>query len=190
MTFLYCNGCKSIICYPAFYLKLAVACTTEYVMIYGGQGNQWCDWYLAQHNWLRADGQSRFSVRAIQGGCKQQIVGKARPCSAWYNLFCWTLMQFFILTKISKKNPKTFHFSEKTLIDVCRRRNDVLWEPFANHHICNVLSFNTIFTNTIYNTIIQYLQNQGQGMLLFMFNNLDEICNNTFPWRQSVTCPS
>ena len=40
MTFLYCNGCKSIICYPAFYLKLAVACTTEYVMIYGGQGKR------------------------------------------------------------------------------------------------------------------------------------------------------
>ena len=54
----------------------------------------WCDWYLAQHNWLRADGQSRFLVRAIQGRCKQQIVGKARPCSAWYNLFYWTLRNF------------------------------------------------------------------------------------------------
>ena len=40
MTFLYCNGCKSIICYPPFYLKLAVACTTEYRMIYKGQGKK------------------------------------------------------------------------------------------------------------------------------------------------------
>ena len=40
MTFLYCNGCKSIICYPAFYLKHAVACTTEYRMIYKGQGKK------------------------------------------------------------------------------------------------------------------------------------------------------
>ena len=77
--------------------------------------------------------------------CKQQIVGKARPCSAWYNLFCWPLMQFFILTNISAKS-KNLHFSEKTLIDVCRRRNDVLWDALANPHICNVLSFNTCST--------------------------------------------
>ena len=37
MTFL---CCKSIICYPSFYLKLAVACTTEYMMIYRGQGKR------------------------------------------------------------------------------------------------------------------------------------------------------
>ena len=197
MTFLYCsNGCKSIICYPPFYLKLAVACTTEYRMIYKGQvsgqkgvnngwkkanirwegaQHQWCDWYLAQHNWLRADGQSRFSVRAIQGGCKQQIVRKARPCSAWYNLFCWTLMQFFILTKISKKSKNISFFRED--FDWCVPKKE--WCPVRafckspylqrlvlQYHIYkyNIQYNNTIFTKSRTRHVIVHVQQSRRNM--------------------------